>query len=63
MRKILLLICMLLLPAILYAQPSIEFDGEKKDVGTVKAGDPIQHEFMVKNTGDKELIIDKLVPS
>ena len=63
MSKFLILICVLFLPAILYAQPSIVFDVEAKDYGKVKAGEPIEQVFQLKNAGDKELTIEKLVPS
>lgn len=63
MRSILLLIYVLLFPVISYAQPSIAFDAETKDYGRVTAGNPIEHVFEVRNGGDKELVIDKLVPS
>lgn len=63
MRKFLILVCVLLFPAILYAQPSIVFDVEAKDHGKVKAGEPIEQVFEFKNAGDKELTIEKLVPS
>jgi len=64
MRKIVLLLAFLLLfPAISQAQPSIAFDAETHDFGTVTAGETIEHVFQVRNAGDKELIIEKLVPS
>jgi len=64
MRKIVLLLAFLLLfPAISHAQPSIAFDAETHDFGTVTAGETIEHVFQVRNAGDKELIIEKLVPS
>jgi hypothetical protein len=53
----------LLFPVISYAQPSIVFDAETKDSGKMTAGDPIEQVFEVRNAGDKELIIEKLVPS
>jgi hypothetical protein len=63
MRKIVLLVFLLLFPAISHAQPSIAFDAETHDFGTVTAGETIEHVFQVRNAGDKELIIEKLVPS
>jgi hypothetical protein len=63
MRKIVLLVFLLLFPAISHAQPSIAFDAETHDFGTVTAGETIGHVFQVRNAGDKELIIEKLVPS
>jgi hypothetical protein len=63
MKKAVLLIMFLLFPVIAYAQPSIVFDTENYDFGTVPQGDSIGHTFEFTNTGDKELIIEKLVPS
>jgi hypothetical protein len=63
MRKIVLIAFLLLFPAISHAQPSIAFDAETHDFGTVTAGETIEHVFQVRNAGDKELIIEKLVPS
>lgn len=62
MRKIILLIFLFLLPSVSYAQPSIVFDSENYDFGTVQ-GDSIEHTFDFTNAGDKELTIGKLVPS
>jgi len=63
MRKIMLLTFLLLFPAISYAQPSLAFDAETHNFGTVTAGETIEHVSQVRNAGDKELIIEKLVPS
>ncbi len=63
MRKIIFLIFLLLFPVLTYAQPSISFDSESYDFGTVSQGQPIEHIFEVSNTGDAEVIIQKLVPS
>jgi hypothetical protein len=63
MRKIMLLVFLLLFPAISYAQPSVAFDAETYDFGLVTAGETIEHVFQVRNAGDKELIIEKLIPS
>ena len=63
MRKITLMAFLLLFPAISFAQPSVAFDAETYDVGAVTAGETIEHVFQVRNAGDKELIIEKLVPS
>ena len=59
MRKTILLAFLFLLPAISYAQPSIVFDAESYDFGTVQ-GETIEHTFNFQNTGDEELVIKKL---
>lgn len=63
MKKIFLLAFLFLFPAISYSQPSIVFDKERHDFGTVAQGDIIEHTFDFTNAGDEELIIEKLVPS
>jgi hypothetical protein len=63
MRKFILLAFLFVLPSIAYAQPSIVFDAESYDFGTVTQGDAIEHSFDFTNAGDKELAIEKLVPS
>jgi len=50
----------LLLPVISYAQPSIAFDSEEHDFGTVAPVDTIEHVFEFTNTGDQDLLIEKL---
>ena len=52
-----------MLPAIASAQPSISFDSDNYDFGTVEQGKSLEHIFEVSNGGDAELIIQKLVPS
>ena len=59
----LLIFFMLLVPAVSYAVPSITFDAEIKHFDAVTAGEIIEHVFEVRNTGDSDLIIEKLVPS
>jgi hypothetical protein len=63
MRSLVILFCVLLFPVISYAQPMIVFDAETKDYGKVTAGELIEQVFDVRNAGDQELIIEKLVPS
>jgi hypothetical protein len=63
MRKIFFLIFLFVFPLIAYAQPSISFDSESYDFGTVPQGKFIEHTFEVSNAGEAELIIQKLVPS
>lgn len=63
MRKIFLLAFLFLLPATSYSQPSIVFNTESYDFGTVAQSDTIEHTFDFTNKGNEELIIKKLVPS
>jgi hypothetical protein len=62
MKKMILLAFLFLLPAISYAQPSIVFDAESYDFGTVQ-GEAMEHTFDFQNMGDEELIIKKLSAS
>jgi hypothetical protein len=59
MKKLLLFAFLFLLPALSYAQPSVVFDAEIFDFGTVQ-GEAIEHTFDVQNTGDQELVIERL---
>lgn len=54
---------LLLLPVLSYAQPSITFDSEEHDFGTVAPVDIIEHVFEFTNTGDQDLVIQKLSSS
>lgn len=63
MRKLVLLAFLFLVSAVSYAQPSIVFDAETYDFGTVSKVDTIEHVFEFTNTGDQEIVIDKLIPS
>lgn len=58
-----LVILLLLFPALAFAQPSLEFINISHDGGVVKEGTALQHVFEFKNSGDMELIINRLVPS
>ena len=64
MKKIIyLMTIILLLPVLSYAQPSLTFDSEEHDFGTVAPVDTIEHVFEVTNTGDQDLVIEKLSSS
>jgi hypothetical protein len=63
MKKIFLLVFLFLFPAISYAQPSILFDTENHNLGTIARCDTIEQTFDFTNTGDEELVIEKLIPS
>gem|GEM_PF-1262386 len=63
MRKMVFLIFLLVFPAIAYAQPSISFDSESYDFGTIPQGKAIEHTFEVSNAGTAELVIQKVIPS
>jgi hypothetical protein len=45
------------------AGPVLSFDKETHDYGMVLSGDSVTYEFVVTNTGDETLIIQKLEPS
>ena len=63
MRRAVLAIFLILLPAIACAQPLISFDSESYDFGTVSQGKAVEHTFEFSNGGDAELVIGRLVPS
>jgi hypothetical protein len=63
MKKIIILAMLLIFPALSYAQPSITFETVQHDFGTIEKGDVLEHTFEFTNSGDQDLIIQKLVPS
>jgi len=62
MRQIIILIFLLLFPAIAFSQPSMSFNAETYDFGTITQTDKIEHTFDFKNTGTEELVIERLQP-
>jgi hypothetical protein len=63
MKKIILVAFMLLLPAIAFAQPSIVFDMEQHDFGTIEKSGPLELSFDFRNEGTEDLEINKVIPS
>lgn len=63
MKKIGILIFLMLLPAICFSQPSIVFDAEEYDLGEISRNDAMEHRFDFTNSGDQDLIIEKLKSS
>ncbi len=60
MKKLYILIFIFLFPITSYSQPSIVFDSESYDFGTINQGNEIEHTFIFTNTGDQDLIIEKI---
>ena len=60
---ILSLCCMLLIASYSYAQPAISFSQLNFDFTTIGQEDQVEHVFEFVNTGDQELVIDKLQAS
>ena len=63
MKQLVLLTFILFLPALCYAQPAIIFDVEQYDFQTITPTDHIEYTFEFTNKGDKELVIEKVVPT
>ncbi len=64
MKKILLSLLILLWASVSYAQPVIYFEKLEDDLGTItQKEDRVEHYFEFENRGDKDLVIEKLVPS
>ena len=57
---ILQLILLLLIASFSYAQPAISFNQITYDFATIGQEDQVNHVFEFANTGDQELVIDKL---
>jgi hypothetical protein len=62
-RIVFLMTFILLLPVLSYAQPAVTFDSEEHDFGTVAPVGTIEHSFEFTNTGDQDLLIQKLSSS
>jgi hypothetical protein len=63
MKKGFLLMFLLFFPAVCFSQPSIVFNAETYDFGTIIQGDKIEHAFDFKNNGNEDLVIERLAPS
>lgn len=57
---ILLFFCM---PALAYANPSIDFASEFYDFGHVTQGEQVEYIFEFTNTGTEELVIERIETS
>jgi len=57
----LLTILFLLLPALVSAQPAIQFTSEQHDFGVVIQGTPLEYSFEFSNTGSEELTIKDVI--
>lgn len=60
-RRLILLI--ILVPSLVYAGPSIKFENELHDFGTVRQGDFLEFAFAFTNMGNEELLIKRLTGS
>ena len=62
MKKFILIMA-LLVPALVYAQPSITFQDEVYDFGEVLQGAELEHTFEFSNSGTEDLEIKKVSTS
>ena len=53
----------IIFPGLVYAEPSIRFESELHDFGTVKQGDVLEFAFEFTNIGTEDLLIKRLVAS
>lgn len=44
-------------------EPTLAVAGPVYDFGTVPQGEPVKHDFLIRNTGESELIIRKILPA
>jgi hypothetical protein len=61
--KRLLIVLVILFPSLVYAGPSIRFESELHDFGTVRQGDLLECQFAFVNAGTEELFIKRLTAS
>jgi hypothetical protein len=59
MKKAILIIA-LILPAVVFAQPSIVFEEVSHDFGNVDEGEVLEHVFSFRNAGTDVLIINSV---
>ena len=57
---ILTLFFLLFIASSSYAQPAISFDQLNYDFATIRQEDQVEHVFEFANTGDQELVIERL---
>lgn len=62
MKKVILIIA-LLVPSLVYAQPSITFKDEVHDFGEVLQGAELEYTFEFSNSGTEDLEITKVSTS
>jgi len=63
MKKIILIICIIFVPALCYSQPAITFNELSHDFGIVSQKDRIEHIFEFTNKGNQDLVILKVTAS
>ena len=61
--KRLLIVLVIIFPSLVYAEPSIRFESELHDFGTVKQGALLECQFAFTNAGTEELFIKRLTAS
>ncbi len=61
--KTIILALLLILPALAYAEPSIQFESQTHDFGEVQQGVQLEHTFEFENAGTEDLIIKQVAPS
>jgi hypothetical protein len=61
--KILILMGVIFLPILAWAQPSIMVEADSYDFGVVKQGAQLEYSFQFSNTGTEDLVVEKLIPS
>jgi hypothetical protein len=61
--KRLLIVLVIALPGLAYAEPSMTFESDLHDFGVVKQGAFLEFAFEFMNTGTEDLLITRLSPS
>lgn len=63
MKKYNLILLFIIFTSTLLAQPTITAEEKTYDFGTITTGDVVTHNFVVKNTGEQKLDIEKVKAS
>jgi hypothetical protein len=61
--KRLLFLLVILFPCVVHAGPSVRFETELHDFGSVKQGDLLECKFEFANSGTEDLLIKRLTAS
>lgn len=61
--KYILVVFALLMPALVFAEPQIQFTDRNHDFGKIEQGTRLEHVFEFENTGDSVLEILQITPS
>jgi hypothetical protein len=60
LKRNIIIVILLLIPAAALAQPQISFDSETSDFGVTTGKTILEHKFVIRNEGTEDLVIRKI---